>query len=774
MHFRLQSPKRSLHLVYRLTVIFVAALLTPITVKGLYLFGGEPSASLTGLLDELFLAMVAGWMYFWASGLKKPWAQRFSMAAVATVALGIASTYGLIIAAYRVLGSFPRLQQLNGLTWKTVSPSIWPMFLKHQVQIVLVVLGGAFAIWAVGRFPVRTKPLGTRGYRAIGILTLLTGLTELFSFTPLGRTHIQERLLLARSLSSDLESLETTPAALAQEKAFFEKHDRKLHSATGVAPQYEDFTRATRGSNIILLSLESVRAADLSVHGGGARMPFLDSIRDQLIVVDRLYSQDVRSTKTFAAFELGAYEFPSWASYSNDLTQHFPNDSLARKLKALGYTTHALVNGDPHYDHNAAFHAARGYDHVLYQPDLNPGSTNSDDLKLLDHVDRLLAQTESPHYFLLWPFATHHPYGREYWADIEGWLERHPEGIQHKGSSDLVRYLKALLDVDDFLRRLVDVLKQRGVYDNTVIFLVGDHGEAFGEHEPGNVFHGNNLYEESVRVAAMVHSPRLSEGLVESRYFMTKDIPASILNLAGGKPYLGSGRSLFQTYTHELPVYLSNTFSHHSAIIHNGAKLRIFDPQPTQRWFSTMDEIARTGGAAEATPATDVGAVATHAALLDEWRSAMATRARRLLSQGYTANTGTVVKDTFRLFCDTGQGFSEANKGTAPYVGRSAEEVTLVFHLNRPCKALRLAPIEQYEPPKGERLALRLGHLSVISAGRTLPIPPLTQLIGFDRTSESDFMFVSSGHCLDFELASTNIPVDKVEIAFTLTGSRPR
>ncbi|UCF32835.1 MAG: sulfatase-like hydrolase/transferase [Phycisphaerales bacterium] len=52
---------------------------------------------------------------------------------------------------------------------------------------------------------------------------------------------------------------------------------------------------------------------------------------------------------------------------------------------------------------------------------------------------------------------------------------------------------------------LFDELKARSVYDDSLIIVTSDHGEAFGEH--GHLEHSNSVYEEEVRVPLLVRYP---------------------------------------------------------------------------------------------------------------------------------------------------------------------------------------------------------------------------------------------------------------------------
>jgi hypothetical protein len=72
------------------------------------------------------------------------------------------------------------------------------------------------------------------------------------------------------------------------------------------------------------------------------------------------------------------------------------------------------------------------------------------------------------------------------------------------------RYLEALYDGetsfnDHAFGELVKGLKDAGVYEDTAIVIISDHGEEFWDH--GSVGHGHSLYEEMVRSPLIVRYP---------------------------------------------------------------------------------------------------------------------------------------------------------------------------------------------------------------------------------------------------------------------------
>ena len=93
------------------------------------------------------------------------------------------------------------------------------------------------------------------------------------------------------------------------------------------------------------------------------------------------------------------------------------------------------------------------------------------------------------------------------------------------------RYDAEIRVVDDELRRLFTALEARSLLDHTLVVIVGDHGEAFGEHDTFG--HGSALYQEEVRVPLLygfldsdAAGSRVSDpvGIVALPYWILRDL----------------------------------------------------------------------------------------------------------------------------------------------------------------------------------------------------------------------------------------------------------
>ena len=112
-------------------------------------------------------------------------------------------------------------------------------------------------------------------------------------------------------------------------------------------------------------------------------------------------------------------------------------------------------------------------------------------------------------------------------AALEGdWREEYPD------------YLGACASLDENLGRLVDELKERGLYENTVIIFLSDHGSHFRTRNKAAQLRGGDDYKRTCHDAAL-HVPLVISGgpcrggLHVKNLVSTGSVPKTVLALAG-------------------------------------------------------------------------------------------------------------------------------------------------------------------------------------------------------------------------------------------------
>jgi arylsulfatase A-like enzyme len=82
--------------------------------------------------------------------------------------------------------------------------------------------------------------------------------------------------------------------------------------------------------------------------------------------------------------------------------------------------------------------------------------------------------------------------------------------------------------MDSQFGRLIDALKQQGIYDNTIIVIVADHGEGLGDH---GWLHHRILYQEQIRIPLIMRVPGWPTGIAVDDLVRTIDIAPTVLDI---------------------------------------------------------------------------------------------------------------------------------------------------------------------------------------------------------------------------------------------------
>lgn len=93
-------------------------------------------------------------------------------------------------------------------------------------------------------------------------------------------------------------------------------------------------------------------------------------------------------------------------------------------------------------------------------------------------------------------------------------------------------YRARLLALDKMLGAFFDSANP-GLWDNTVVMLMGDHGESLGEH--GHLAHSGQVYDETLRFPLLVRFPGMQSGKMLSQQFYQGTIRELVESLMAGR-----------------------------------------------------------------------------------------------------------------------------------------------------------------------------------------------------------------------------------------------
>ena len=301
-----------------------------------------------------------------------------------------------------------------------------------------------------------------------------------------------------------------------------------------------------RPPNVIVISLDTVRADHLSVYGyDRPTTPNLERLAEEGIVFEEAFTQTPWTVPSHMSVFTSLY--PSVHSITNLTPQSDMNVMLPEMLQDAGFVTAGFVA--PVLSEDYGF--AKGFDYYVRADRVRSADT------MVDHALEWLARDpaapvlpEKPFFLFLHLFDAHHPYEppwpfdtayiSRYRSNIRELSETHPyEQDQHLTDEELAEVV-ALYDgeiayADFALGRLFDALRKLGLYEDALIVVFGDHGEGFLEH--GLMNHGNSVYEELIHVPLLLRLPGgRSGGTKIAEPVQLIDITPTILQELGLKP----------------------------------------------------------------------------------------------------------------------------------------------------------------------------------------------------------------------------------------------
>jgi arylsulfatase A-like enzyme len=362
---------------------------------------------------------------------------------------------------------------------------------------------------------------------------------------------------------------------------------------------------ATGRPNVLLIVLDTVHAAHLAVNGyeRDTTPNLRDLARDSMVYRAAISASDITPTAHASLFTgmypswHGAYCDPKNAAFGRPLSKQYP--TLAELLKAGGYrTTGVSANLYLRTD----FGLARGFDQFrIPRPvpilavengcllrgtvrrvlSLVFDTAQFDRLYSLgqDTTSALLAELAGPsrpgapvfafanYMDAHFPYVPPAPYDTRYPGRHAGTTQDDLEQQQYalisgKGSAGdygahcISQYDGGIAYLDRQIGEVVTWLKRSGAYDNTMIVITSDHGEAFGERN--RVEHGNSPYQNVLNVALVVKYPGQAHRGTEERPVSLTDVAPTILRAAGlAVPPAMQGRGLTSAADREI---FSETF----------------------------------------------------------------------------------------------------------------------------------------------------------------------------------------------------------------------
>ncbi len=277
--------------------------------------------------------------------------------------------------------------------------------------------------------------------------------------------------------------------------------------------------------NVVIIVLEGIQYEYTSLADEQNNLtPFLNTLTEDGVEFVNTRSTVTHTTK--ALFALLTGQFPST---SQDIAETVPASKpyagIATILKEhLGLRTAFFQSAKGNFESRPSLVYNLGFDKFWSRDDLEDansflGYLACDEFSMLEPITKWIKSDEKPFLLTIMLSVTHDPY------EVPDWFAE-------PAKEPLERYKQTVRYTDKFLASLDLELSKLNLKDKTIFCVVGDHGEAFGEH--GLLGHEWIAFDEALRVPFCLRAPSLVEPRTKITELVSSvDLTPTLLALLG-------------------------------------------------------------------------------------------------------------------------------------------------------------------------------------------------------------------------------------------------
>ena len=357
-----------------------------------------------------------------------------------------------------------------------------------------------------------------------------------------------------------------------------------------------DQLKITAGSqqarhNVLVVVLEGVQHNYTSLADPNSDLtPYLARLAAQGVEFSNMRSTLTHTTK--ALFTLFSGRF---SSASQDVVEGVPAakpyGGIATILRdELGYRTAFFQSAMGNFESRPGLVYNLGFEEFWARDDLDDPNTfvgylGSDEFSMLKPVTDWIKAEEQPFFAVLLCSVTHDPYVV-------------PEWFAEPDKEPVERYRQSISYTDKFLAALDVELARLNLTDEMIFCVIGDHGEAFGEH--GQLGHNRIAFEELLHIPFCLRAPfSVAPGSKITCPVSSVDLTPTVLALLGFETESAGfdGLNVLGAVPEDRKVYFSGWMQEGPTGFVQGNKKFIYHPTERTACFYDLDadplELAR-------------------------------------------------------------------------------------------------------------------------------------------------------------------------------------
>ncbi|MBM6997599.1 Lipoteichoic acid synthase 1 [compost metagenome] len=466
--------------------------------------------------------------------------------------IGLYLTVNLIVTAiffaavmyhkyYGVIVNYTALQQVNQVT--AVKNSVFSLLAPYYLLIFLDIVVIGFWLFRKKRAE-KLKAFFNLKKASTGVIAGIFGFSLLlciFNIWP-NRASMNE---IKQAEQMGILNYETyTIFSSTKKEELVDKNQisqAKIDKLKGItAPSEPKYFGAAKGKNLIIIQMESFQnfLIDLKIDGQEVT-PNMNKLVKENTYFNHFYQMVGQGNTSDAEFVVNT---SFYIPYNEAATQNYPDKelpSLPKLMRDQGYDTATFHTNVVDFWNRGELYKAIGFNRYYDQKWFGTEDTvffgPSDEVlykKTAEELDRM-QQTGQPFYTQVISMTAHHPFTTPHEKDKIQLPERYQDNM-------VGDYLRAQSYADYALGQFIQDLKQRGIWDNSVVMIYGDHLglpmyslDKHGLELMKEIYGRDYSYIDMINIPLLIHAPGVNTPAVMNNVGGQVDILPTVANLLG-------------------------------------------------------------------------------------------------------------------------------------------------------------------------------------------------------------------------------------------------